>query len=57
MAGRLIARRGDTEAWAVSDKFDPKVDEVELRSPGAKPQRVRWQVALKFGYWVPADAD
>lgn len=49
----IIARRGELEAWA-DDPFDPETDEVELRAPGRKPERVRWQSALKFGYWVPA---
>lgn len=46
----LIARRGITEAWA-DEPFDPLTDEVELRSPDIEPRRVRWQSALKFGYW------
>jgi hypothetical protein len=53
---KLIARRGETEAWA-DEPFDPKTDEVELRAPGQSPHRVRWQSALKFGYWEPANGD
>lgn len=49
----LIARRGTTEAWA-EEPFDPANDDVELRAPGQKPERVMWQRALKFGYWEPA---
>lgn len=46
----LIARRGETEAWA-DEPFNPITDEVELRVNGESAGRVRWQSALKFGYW------
>ena len=46
----LIAVRGDLEAWAFSP-FDPLVDDVTLRRSGFGDRVVRWQVALKFGYW------
>lgn len=49
-----IARRGDVVAYA-SEPFDPVEDEVELRSDNDRfpPQKVRWQSALKQGYWEP----
>lgn len=53
---RPIARRGSITAWA-DENFDPATDEVELRSPGNRPQRVLWQRALKFGYWEPVEGD
>lgn len=53
-----IARRGDVVAYA-SEPFDPVSDEVELRSDDNrfKPHRVRWQSALKQGYWEPYEDD
>ena len=51
-----IARRGSTVAWA-DEPFDPAIDDVELRAEGLAPVRVRWQSALKHGYWVPVDDD
>lgn len=49
-----IARRGDVVAWA-DDDFDPVTDDVELRSDDGRfePMRIRWQSALKQGYWEP----
>ena len=51
---KLIARRGDIEAWAV-EPFDPQTGDVVLRSPGQPDRTVMWQRALKFGYWESAD--
>jgi hypothetical protein len=51
-----IARRGDLVAWADED-FEPVEGEVELRTASGDRQRVRWQSALKWGYWEPYDAD
>jgi hypothetical protein len=48
-----IARRGATVAWAPPD-FDPKSGDVELRTPGEPTKTVKWQQALKFGYWEDA---
>lgn len=50
---RIIAKRGDTQAWAEQD-FDPATDNVELRTPGQPVTVERWQIALKFGGWTPA---
>lgn len=51
-----IARRGDVVAWA-EEPFDPATDDVELRSESgeSEPVTVRWQSALKYGYWEPYD--
>ena len=51
---KAIGRRGDTVAWA-DFPFDPETDDVWLHAPNQKPQRVMWQRALKFGYWVETD--
>lgn len=49
-----IAKRGDTVALATMP-FDPKTDNVVLRSPNLPDQTVMWQQALKFGWWVPIE--
>lgn len=49
-----IAKRGNTIALAEMP-FDPRKDEVVLRSPNLPDQKVLWQQALKFGWWEPVD--
>lgn len=49
-----IAKRGETIALATMP-FDPKTDNVVLRSPNLPDQTVMWQQALKFGWWVPIE--
>lgn len=51
---KLIARRGETEAWA-EEMFNPATDDVTIHTSGLPDQRVMWQRALKFGYWESAD--
>lgn len=47
---RLIAVRDEIQAWA-NEPFDPVTDDVTLRTAGRQDVVVRWQSALKFGYW------